>query len=295
MRSCFVVFAVLMPCVDGAVAAEPRKEVTVTRLSAPPVIDSLLDESLWSSAALIDDFAQIRPRADAPPSERTEVLITYDKDALYIGARFWDGGADGGITANIMRQGSGLGQDDRLAILLDPFDSARSGYRFEVNLNSGRNDMLYQGNSFSGDWTVIWDARAQRTDYGWSVEIAIPFKTLPFDAKAEAWGFNVSRVIRRRGEESLWVSRHRTWNPGIVGALKGIRDVDQGAGLDVVPTVGIRHLRTNATGQRDSSIEPSLHAYYRVTPSLNASLTLNTVFSATELDHRLVPALMPRL
>jgi hypothetical protein len=273
----------------AAAGDAPRKEITAPRLAAPPVIDGRVDEPLWAEAALIDDFTQIRPRDGDPPSERTEVLVAYDADALYIAARFWDKGDAGGITANIMRQGSRLAEDDRLAIILDPFDSARAGYRFEVNLNSVRNDMLYQSTtSFSGDWTVIWDARAARTDYGWSLEIAIPFKTLPFDAKAGAWGFNVSRATRRKGEEVLWVSRNRTWNPAILGALKGIHDVDQGVGLDVVPSVGIRHLRTFSTSQHGTSLEPSLDAYYRITPSLNASLTVNTDFSATELDDRQV-------
>jgi hypothetical protein len=275
-------------CSAVAAGSEARKSITAPRLTARPVIDGRPDEALWAEAAVIDDLAQIRPTDGAPVSERTEVLVAYDADNLYIAARMYEAGGPGAITANIMRQGNRLAEDDRIAIILDPFDSARTGYRFEVNLNSVRNDMLYQGNQFSGDWTVIWDAQAQLTDYGWSLEIAIPFKTLPFDASVEAWGFNVSRAIRRKGEEALWVSRNRTWNPSILGELRGLRDVDQGVGLDVVPSMGIRHVRDEVRGTSASLIEPSLDAYYRVTPSLNASLTLHTDFSATELDDRQV-------
>ncbi len=272
-----------------ALGAEPdRKTITIPRLTAPPVIDGQVDEPLWAGAALIDDFAQIRPHDGDAPSERSEVLVAYDANALYIAARFWQAGGREAIAANIMRQGARLAEDDRIAIILDPFDDSRTGYRFEVNLNSVRNDMLYQGNTFSADWTVIWDAKAVVTDYGWSLEIAIPFKTLPFDATAKAWGFNVSRAIRGKGEEVLWVSRNRTWNPSIVGAMEGIHDVDQGVGLDVVPSVGLKHQRSYGTGQHASVLEPSLDLYYRVTPSLNASLTVNTDFSATELDDRQV-------
>ncbi len=283
-------FGALAGCVVSmaADAAEERKSVTAPRLTAKPVIDGRLDEPLWAEAALIDDLRQIRPTDGAPVSERTEVLVAYDKDYLYVAARLYDSGGAGAINANIMRQGSRLGEDDRLAIILDPFDSARTGYRFEVNLNAVRNDMLYQGNQFTSDWTVIWDAQATLTDYGWSLEIAIPFKTLPFDPGVDAWGFNVSRAIRRKGEEAIWVSRNRTWNPSIVGELRGLADVDQGVGLDVVPSVGIRHLRDDVQDRTTTLLEPSLDAYYRVTPSLNASLTINTDFSATELDDRQV-------
>ena len=288
------VFAALIGGVGciGAHAAEgevARKSLTIPRLARPPVIDGRVDEPQWDSAAKIDDLRQIRPHVGEPGTEKSEILVAYDANALYVAARFWDSGGQGAIAANIMRQGSRLAEDDRLAIILDPFDSSRTGYRFEVNLNSVRNDMLYTGpTAFTADWTVIWEAKAQRTEYGWSLELAIPFKTLPFDPSVEAWGFNVSRAIRRKGEEDLWVSRNRTWNPAILGEIRGIKDVDQGIGLDVVPSVGLRHLQNYDARSHMTVLEPSLDAYYRVTPSLNASLTLNTDFSATELDDRQV-------
>jgi hypothetical protein len=266
-----------------------RKSLSIPSVDRRPVIDGRIDEPLWEGAAKIDDLRQVRPHAGEPGTEKTEILVAYDADALYLAARLWDGGGPEAIAANIMRQGSRLAEDDRIAIILDPFDSSRTGYRFEVNLNGVRNDMLYTGpNAFTSDWTVIWDAKAQRTEYGWSLEIAIPFKTLPFDAAVEAWGFNVSRAIRRKGEEDIWVSRNRTWGPAILGEIRGIKDVDQGIGLDVVPSVGLRHLRNFTTDSHTTVLEPSLDAYYRLTPSLNASLTLNTDFSATELDDRQV-------
>ena len=96
-------------------------------------------------------------------------------------ARMWDSGAPHEITRNIMKQGSGLAEDDRLAIILDPFNTRRQGYRFEVNANGVRNDMLYQNNQLQPEWTVIWEAAGALGDDGWTAEMAIPFKTLPFD------------------------------------------------------------------------------------------------------------------
>ncbi|MEN9704179.1 MAG: hypothetical protein RLZZ393_58 [Pseudomonadota bacterium] len=291
MAACLALLVALVPS-TGVFAADPgdvRKVLTIPRLEHPPVIDGRVEEPLWATAAKIDDLRQIRPHVGEPGTEKSEILVAYDADALYVAARFWDGGGRDAIAANIMRQGSRLAEDDRIAIILDPFDSSRTGYRFEVNLNSVRNDMLYTGpTAFTADWTVIWDAKAQRTDYGWSLELAIPFKTLPFDPSVEAWGFNVSRAIRRKGEEDLWVSRNRTWGPAVLGEIRGIKGVDQGIGLDVVPSVGLRHLKNYSADSHATVLESSLDAYYRVTPSLNASLTLNTDFSATELDDRQV-------
>jgi Carbohydrate family 9 binding domain-like/Domain of unknown function (DUF5916) len=272
---------------DQAPAAT-KPTIVAVRVEQRPVIDGHLDESLWSSTAVITDLRQIRPGNGAPPSEATEIRVAYDKDALYIGAHMIDRRGPGAITANTMKQGSRLPDDDRLAIVIDPFGTGRGAYRFEVNLNSVRNDMLYQGGQPQAEWTVIWETAAVLTDDGWSAEIAIPFKTLPFDPAVDSWGFNVSRAIRSRAEENVWVSRNRSWGPSIVGELTGIRDVDDGVGLDIVPTLGLRQLQYHQRGTDFGEVNPSMELYYRITPGLSASLTANTDFSATDADERQV-------
>lgn len=262
--------------------------LTATRVATAPKVDGRLDEPMWQQAATVGPLTQIRPGNGDAVSEATEVRVAYDKDALYIGARLDDSRGRDGITANIMRQGAGLLADDRIAIILDPAGTGRGAYRFEVNLNSVRNDMLYQNGDLLDDWTVIWQAKAVPTETGWSAEMAIPFKTIPNDPSVEAWGFNVSRALRAKGEEAVWVSRNRGWGPNIAGKLAGIRDVDQGMGLDVVPSIGLRQERDHVSGVKREHFEPSLDAYYRITPSLSASLTLNTDFSATDVDERRV-------
>lgn len=287
-------FVALLFSARIVVAADPDPtapvpaQVTIVHADTPPTIDGVLDEAVWAKAAVISDFHQIRPGDHTPPTERTEVYLLFDKDALYIAARMWDSGAPNEITRNIMKQGSGLAEDDRLAIILDPFNSRRQGYRFEVNANGVRNDMLYQNNQLQSEWTVIWEAAGALQNDGWTAEMAIPFKTLPFDPAIDTWGFNVSRAIRRRGEEMLWVSRNRTWNPGIVGAVRGLQGMDQGLGLDIVPGVSTTHQKSYVNGGSETETEPSLDVYYRITPSLSGSLTVNTDFSATEVDDRQV-------
>ena len=288
-----LLLALAMPAVlpSAAIAAELRSEpphVHAARLKQAPVIDGRLDEPVWQDAAVITDFRQIKPGDGTPISERTEVRVGFDKDNLYIGAHMVDRRGPGAITAGVMKQGSRLPDDDRLGIILDPFGTGRGAYRFEVNLNGVRNDMLYQNGQPQGEWTVIWDAAAALTDDGWSAEIALPFKTLPFDPNVKAWGFNVNRAIRGRAEEGVWVARNRAWGPTITGLLTGIENVDRGLGLDIVPTLGLRSMRYYAQDHTDEEAKPSLDLYYRLTPSLSASLTLNTDFSATDADDRQV-------
>ena len=80
----------------GAAAAADRnatKVVRVVRVDTPPVIDGRLDEAAWTSAAVIDDFHRSVLEMAHAPSERTEIYLLYDKDALYIAARMCDSGA----------------------------------------------------------------------------------------------------------------------------------------------------------------------------------------------------------
>jgi hypothetical protein len=269
------------------------KTVRIVRATTPPTIDGRVDDAAWQTAPLIDDFHQVRPSDGGAPSERTEVRLLFDDDYLYIGARLFDSEPDK-ITRNVMRHGNALGQDDRLAIVIDPFNTGRNGYRFETNANGVRHDMLYTNlTELQRDWTVIFETESAIDETGWSFEMAIPFKSLPFNPNIDTWGFNFARGIRRRGEEVVWVSRNRTYNPNIVGHVSGFRGMNQGVGLDVVTSASANRRRTFSDNPlvadaSNSDGEPSLDVFYRLTPSLNASLTVNTDFSATEIDDRQV-------
>lgn len=263
-------------------------QVAVPRIETRPVIDGLLTETEWSRASVISDLMQIRPGDGEPISERTEVYLMYDKDALYVAARMWDPGSPDGLAANVMKHNGSFLNDDRIAVIIDPFNTGRNGYRFEVNPNGVRNDMLYQGGQMLSEWQTIWESAAWVGQGEWIAEFAIPFKSLPFDPAIHDWGFNVSRAIRRRGEEAVWVSRNRSISPSIVGVATGFERLDPGVGLDVVPGVTFTRGKSYVTGAANTDTEPSLDLYYRITPAVTAALTINTDFSATEVDDRQV-------
>ena len=264
------------------------KSLRAVRVNSAPVLDGKLDDAVWQEAELITDFHQSRPGDHVEPSERTELYVIYTSDALYVGARMFDSEPDQ-IAAPTLRHGQGMPFDDRLVIILDPFNQGRAGFRFETNLNAARHDSLYTTpTSFSLDWNTIWEAATSVDGNSWIAEVEIPFKSLPFDPSLDTWGFNFGRGIRRRNEEIAWVSLDRSYNPTIMGEMSGMEGMDQGAGLDIVPSfAAIRQREFNPSGS-EQNYEPSLDAFYRLTPSLNAALTINTDFSAAEVDNRQV-------
>jgi len=264
------------------------KQFRAARVENPPIVDGVLDDAVWSVAEVITDFHQTRPGNGTPTSERTEVYVVYTDHALYIAARMFDSEPDL-IAAPVIRHGLGMPSDDRLVVILDPFNSRRAGYRFETNLNAARHDALYTSvSSFTLDWSTIWDAAARVDGNSWVAELEIPFKSIPFDPTIETWGFNFGRAIRRRGEEMAWVSQNRTYNPSISGQMTGLTGLDKGVGLDLVPSMAINRQQRYDPVSKKTEWVPSVDAFYRITPSLNAALTVNTDFSSTEVDSRQV-------
>jgi hypothetical protein len=276
-----------------------QKTVQIARTATRPTIDGALDEAVWANAARIDNFHQVNPVEYAEPSERTEIYLLYDDDALYIGARLFT--PPGQLTANIMRQGASITQEDSLFVTLDPFNTRRGGYFFGLNAHGVRFDGLYRNVSeYYSDWDSIWFAGAREFEGGWTAEYEIPFKSLSFDPNSDTWGLNFSRSLETRNEDMAWVSRNRRWDPSTAGLMTGLSGVNQGIGLDIVASASLANRRVLRTDDpitlavepdldtSDDDFEPSLDLFYKLTPQLNAALTFNTDFSATEVDDRQV-------
>jgi len=261
-----------------------RKSFDISRTTTAPVIDGKLDDEVWRTAKAIDDFHQTSPTDGATPSETTIVRVTYDDDYLYIAADLRDSDPDA-ISAKQMIQGKLFYSDDRFYVMLDSFNNKRNDYFFQVNANGIRREALRENNAqFIEEWATIWQAESSVTDTGWVTEIAIPFKSISFSPDSDTWGINFGRGIVRKQEYNMWSSHERQDWPAYGGEVHGIDNIKQGVGLDLVPSVSLSQSRDLVLGGDTSSFEPSLDARYRITPSLSAILTLNTDFSAAEVD-----------
>ena len=271
-----------------AIESAADKETKATRTDVAPVIDGRLDDAVWQNATVIEDLHQVTPDEFAAPTERTVVYLLYDTDNLYVGARMFDR-EPAEIVARILRQNQPIGGDDRFFVHIDAFGNRRSGNLFGVNPNGVRFDGIFQNvTDRQFDWDSIYEARSAIDEQGWTTEFAIPFKTLSFDPAKDSWSMNFVRYIIRRNEQLAWMSRNRNTDPTTMGVVTGLDGLEQGRGLDVVPSVSVRERKQFAGSVSSSDTEPSLDVFYKVTPALNAALTINTDFSATEVDNRQV-------
>ena len=262
------------------------KVVRIMRTATPPTIDGILNDPVWQDAPFIDDMHQFRPADHVEPTQKTAVYLLYDDDNLYVAGRMWDTDPDE-IRARSLAQGQELRWDDAFNIIIDPFNNNRTGYQFQVNANGVRTDAVFEtATRINRDWEGIWHAASSIDSEGWATEMAIPFKTLNFDPNNPDWGFTIERSIQRNQEDIAWVSYNRQVNPGVTGTISGFTGLQQGRGLDIVPTVVASGSRDFETEVADTSMEPSVDIFYNFTPSLTGVLTLNTDFSATEVDDR---------
>jgi len=294
LRSLLPVLLISLLCLPALLMAQGtaglnRKTVEIPRLSADVTINGRLDESAWSNAALIEDLHQVFPEEFVTPTQPTQVRVFYTENALYVGATLFESDTSQ-ITDRVLRQGQSLDSDDVFAVIIDPYLDRRNGYRFEVNPNGVRWEGLFQNIiEVEGNWEGIWEVRAQRSEEGWVAEIRIPFQSLSFNPDSTTWGLNFNRIRRVDNESIAWVSYNREVNPSTSGTATGMEGLRQGVGLDVVPSMTLRRNRSFGVGGfKEDHYEPQLDVFYKVTPQLNASLTLNTDFSATEVDDRQV-------
>ena len=282
--------AVLLLLTSATTAAylqgDERKTFDISRTDTAPIIDGELDDDVWQDATVVDDFHMTSPIDGATPSESTIVRVMFDDEFLYIAADMRDSDPSQ-IRAKQMIQGKMFFSDDRFWVTIDSFNTKRNDYFFQVNANGVRRDALRENNArFIEEWSAIWHAESAVHEFGWATEIAIPFKSISFAPNTDTWGINFGRGIVRKQEFNMWASHERQDWPAYGGEVSGIDEIEQGLGLDVVPSINVNQERDLQAGTNDTGFEPSLDVRYRMTPSLSATFTLNTDFSTAEVDEQ---------
>ncbi len=289
------------PPVTGPVG---RPSAAAVLTSTPPRIDGRLDEEIWQSAPVLTDFLQREPFEGQPASERTEVRILYDRDALYIGAWLYDRDPSG-IVVGESRRDTDLSDSDALLIILDTYLDRQNGFVFGTTpagieydgqvTREGQGGLLVQtrqqagsGGGFNKNWDGDWQVATSRDAEGWYAELRIPFSTLRYSGSGnQIWGLNLARKIRRRNEESFWSPIPRQFDlyrVSLAGTLAGI-EAPTHRTYAVTPYV-------LGAGRRDyaAGTPTDLHGSFGgdakigLTPSLTLDLTLNTDFAQVEVD-----------
>ncbi len=267
---------------EGLRVTPGRASLRAVPLRQPIVMDGTLDEPAWQTAPVADDFRQREPDEGAPASQATQVRVLYTPTTLYVGVTCHDTDPDAIVTTRFNRDAV-LDADDRVSLLFDTFADRRNAFKFQTNSVGARVDELVgdDGEVDNRDWNGIWNVKTARTATGWSAEFEIPFQTLSFAPGQTSWGFNVQRIIKRRTEETVWTGHRQNLDFDRVsnaGRLHDLRGLSQRGGLDFSPFL------TTEVRRNSAAFKPGFDLFYKLTPGLTLSLTLNTDFSEAEVD-----------
>lgn len=271
-------------------AASPVLDVRPT--AAPPKIDGVISPGEWADAAHSDALLMVEPVEGGMPTERTEFWVTYDADTFYVAIRCHDSAGPAGIRAYSMQRDQDNGSDDLVRIVLDTFHRQNDGYYFALTPVGGKHDGLIQNKDQPNDqWDAIWQGRSTIDAGGWTAEFGIPIKSLSFDPANTTWGFNLARAVRRKQEVMRWtgIMRNRsTLTLPLLGELRGISGLRQGRGLDFKPYASFTRRSQPRPDEKELDFKPGFDLIWHVTPSLAATLTVNTDFADAEVDERQV-------
>ena len=260
--------------------ADPVFSISAVHTPSAPAIDGVVSDSVWSRASVVTPFIQYEPQRGQPSSVPTRAYLLYDEATLYVAFELSD---DIPPTAQLTRRDANLLNDDSVIFVLDSFNDHQSAYYFMVNALGTQTDgrIANDGRTVDPTWDTSWQAAAARTTDGWSVEIAIPFSSIKYDAgDNRTWGINLGRSRRRTLELSFWA-----------GPLNNAFRISQGGsltGLNVAPPQRRRRTIVYGLARIQQSADDDFNVggdiSYAITPEISAYITVNPDFATIEAD-----------
>jgi len=267
-----LIFAVL------SAFSQQEKELKAVRVSDAPKIDGLFDDPAWEGVPIATNFQQFKPDPEGEASQKTEIRIVYDDNAIYIAAKMLDDPSL--ILTELGQRDEFDANTDRIAIIFDTFNDDQNGFGFFVTAAGVQMDIKFSNQGGGGrrggedsNWDAVWESDVKIVDDGWNAEFKIPYYNLRFPkTSVQDWGLNFVRVVRRTREETAWnpidVNQNGFINQS--GKLSGIENIEPPLRLSFTPFVS-----TNIGGSTGQKTQTSFNAGMDLKYGLNESFTLD--------------------
>lgn len=289
MRLFITFFVLSFFLIDDCFAESEKKSLNAARILKAPKIDGVINDEAWISAERASDFIQVEPFPNKPSSQKTEVMISYDDEAIYIAAILYDTHADSILKELSIRDN--YGNTDWFSIHFDTYHDLQNRFEFGVTAAGVQFDEKTGAETFD----VVWESEVKINKEGWVVEMKIPYSAIRFPEKnIQEWGLQINRNIRRRREISMW----QYVAPDIVnvvsyyGNLYGIKDIKSPIRLSLTPYVGINesHYPSNVPGKSNwsTSYNAGLDLKYGINESFTLDMTLAPDFGQVQSDNKIL-------
>ncbi|TXI69190.1 MAG: hydrolase [Flavobacterium sp.] len=268
--------------------SQTKKSVSTKKTTENISIDAELNETSWKDAEIATDFVSLEPKNGTPiPEEfKTEVKILYSNDAVYIGAKLYDPNPEKILKELVERDE--IGTSDFFGIFINGYNDGQQEFRFFVTAANGQVDTNFtSAEGEDGSWNAIWESNAKITDFGYVVEMKIPYAALRFPEKdKQTWGLNFFREVRRERQKY-------TWSPidnkiGAIsqqaGLLTGIENIKTPTRLFLIPYSSF-YLSGSETQKTKGELKGGLDIKYGINDAFTLDAILVPDFGQTKFDN----------
>lgn len=237
MHRCIFILLLINLCCYSSFA-QTKKTLQTTRVKEQISIDGELDEKAWHNTGIASDFIVFVPNYGQAASEKTEVRILYDDDAIYVGAEIFFTHRDS-VFDNLAERDKAE-ETDWFAVIFDPYKSGLNGFTFQVSASGVQTDVFSDGENEDYEWNAVWNSEVVIKDSSWVAEMRIPYSALRFPKKdIQSWGVNFGRLIYAKREISFWNDTDPN-GPSIInynGILEGIENIQAPLRLSISPYI----------------------------------------------------------
>ncbi len=280
---------------------------TIPKIDDRIIFDGHVDEAAWNQ---IKPFPMIMhaPVFGNNPTERTEIMVGYTNDYLYVGARLFYSDISLMKPIGKLRDYLGLGTD-WLRIFIDTFDDNENALVFSTNPNGIRWDATIKNDAVSVEgevpfdlsWNTFWDVKTTRDDEGWYAEMQIPLSSLRFqDQEGKVtMGMTVFRFIPGKDETQVspeippnW-GLYSTWKPSQTRKVV-FYGMQSRKPLYIAPYALAGYSLNNILNdeqteyvlEEEPTFEAGLDLKFGLTTNLTMDVTANTDFAQVEADNQ---------
>ena len=263
----------------------------IKKAQGPIKIDGIINEPDWEKAEKANDFNLVLPVDTGKPKLPSEVVMTYDEKAFYLGITFFDT-VPGKRIVESFRRDFVFGNNDNVLIFLDPFLDQTNGFSFGASASGAKWDgTMSDGSAVNLNWDCKWDSKTVQYHDRWVTEMKIPFRSIRYKSGTDKWYVNFSRLDLKTNEKSSWAPVPRQF-PTASLAYTGVLQWDEPLPRSKMMFSVIPYIFGSATRDFEASGKTNYHkdfgfdAKLGITTSLNLDLTYNPDFSQAEVDQQ---------
>jgi len=290
------IFATILATSFAVNAAEStRNRFALPEIKQTITVDGVLDENVWQSAGKMTLNYENNPGEGTPAPVKTELFFYQDGTSLNVAFKAYD--PDPKQIRASLRDRDALWPDDNVGLIIDTFNDERGGYEFFVNPLGAQADMkMDDTNGWDEDasWDAIWDSAGQITDFGYVVEMSIPFSSLRFPETEGEQIWNIAGWRNYPRDVRTNMATHKSdrnikCNLCQFEQWVGLKDIKSGKNFQLTPTLTVSRQdeKPDVPGDwqdGDVDVEPGLDIRWGITQDMVLNATINPDFSQVEAD-----------